>query len=258
MSVKIIWQGETIPYKVQVGFLGRFNTKPYTPEPNQCYRCLKYGHIVRVCTAQSPRCRLRGRCTCPNPLEIWNIMLRMFNKSYSLGRLPAAWKHALLGPIPKPCNNGYRPITLLSCISKIMEILILNRLNYCARPLSKHSMDFKKGSDTVDAVATLVNYLTSRRDKGSTAIFIDLEKPVEPSDPLIMLTSLINAGIERNIIKWIQDYLRLERGGRQGICLYCACFLIARPILSIYRHAIHKIKAEYIFGCLYRQCSLFC
>ena len=131
----------------------------------------------------------------------------MFNKSYSLGRLPAPWKHALLVPIPKPRNNGYRPITLLSCISKIMEILIINRLNYCARPLSKHSMDFKMGSDTVDAVATLVNYLTSCRDKRSTAIFIDLEKPVEPSDPLIMLTSLINAGTERNIIKWIQDYL---------------------------------------------------
>ena len=37
-----------------------FDMKPYIPEPNQCYKCQKYGHIARVCTAQSPRCRLCG------------------------------------------------------------------------------------------------------------------------------------------------------------------------------------------------------
>ena len=35
-----------------------FDMKLYIPEPNQCYKCQKYGHIARVCTAQSPRCCL--------------------------------------------------------------------------------------------------------------------------------------------------------------------------------------------------------
>ena len=41
MSVKILWRGDHIPYKVKVGFLGRFDTKSFTPEPNQCYKCLR-------------------------------------------------------------------------------------------------------------------------------------------------------------------------------------------------------------------------
>ena len=49
--------------------------------------------------------------------------------------------------------------------------------------------------------------LTTRRDKGSTAIFIDLEKAFELSNPTIMLTSLISAGIKGNLIKWLQNYL---------------------------------------------------
>ena len=58
MSVKILWRGDHIPYKVKVGFLGRFATKSFTPEPNQCYKCLSFGHIGRVCTASHARCRL--------------------------------------------------------------------------------------------------------------------------------------------------------------------------------------------------------
>ena len=38
---------------------------------------------------------------------------------------------------------------------------------------------------------------------------------------------------------------RLERVGGQQIFLNCVFFLIARPFLKIYRHAIHQIKAEY-------------
>ena len=36
MLVKILWKERTIPHRVQVGFLGRFETKPWTPERNQC------------------------------------------------------------------------------------------------------------------------------------------------------------------------------------------------------------------------------
>ena len=39
--------------------------------------------------------------------------------------------------------------------------------------------------------------------------------------------------------------LRLDRGGGQQLFLSCACFLITQPLLNIFRHAIHQIKAEY-------------
>ena len=61
MSVKILWRGDTIPYKVKVGFLGRYDIKSFTPEPSQCFKCLRYGHISRVCTSTQARCRLCGQ-----------------------------------------------------------------------------------------------------------------------------------------------------------------------------------------------------
>ena len=38
-------------------------------------------------------------------------------------------------------------------------------------------------------------------------------------------------------------YLRLEKGEGQRICISCACFLIVRPILSVYKDMIYiKLK----------------
>ena len=60
MSVKILWKEKTIPHRVQIGFLGRFETKSWTPEPSQCFKCQKFRHIVKACTALHPKCRICG------------------------------------------------------------------------------------------------------------------------------------------------------------------------------------------------------
>jgi hypothetical protein len=47
--------------------------------------------------------------------------------------MPKTWKEANIVPIPKPdrdhsiCKN-YRPIALLSCVGKLLERIICNRL----------------------------------------------------------------------------------------------------------------------------------
>ena len=59
-TVKVLWSGKSIPKKVTLGFLGDYYTKPFNPPPNQCFRCLRFGHVAIACKAESARCRLCG------------------------------------------------------------------------------------------------------------------------------------------------------------------------------------------------------
>ena len=61
---------------------------------------------------------------------ISNSLCAIFNKSFYLGKLPAAWEVANIIPIPKSGLPGevsnYRPISLLPIVSKVMERCVYN------------------------------------------------------------------------------------------------------------------------------------
>ena len=56
------------------------------------------------------------------------VLTRLFNQSIQTGELPLAWKSSNIVPIPKGPNSdelsNYRPISLLSIISKALEKII--------------------------------------------------------------------------------------------------------------------------------------
>ena len=61
------------------------------------------------------------------------IINELFEKSINSGKLPDTWKHAVITLIPKPNKDhqrvtGFRPISLLSCLSKLLERIINARL----------------------------------------------------------------------------------------------------------------------------------
>ncbi|GFV09623.1 putative RNA-directed DNA polymerase from transposon BS [Trichonephila clavipes] len=61
-------------------------------------------------------------------------LLDIFNFSWKIGRLPRDWKRAIIIPILKPGKDtstsvSYRTIALTSFVSKLMERLVLARLN---------------------------------------------------------------------------------------------------------------------------------
>ena len=62
----------------------------------------------------------------------FELLLKMINLSLVVG-LPKSWKSAVVTMIPKKESNSsnpseYRPISLLSCIGKLAERIIKNRL----------------------------------------------------------------------------------------------------------------------------------
>lgn len=69
------------------------------------------------------------------PMEGKEALLKLFNQCYTTDILPAAWQHGIIIPILKPQKprnqaTSFRPVTLTSHISKVMEKLVKARLEY--------------------------------------------------------------------------------------------------------------------------------
>jgi len=134
-----------------------------------------------------------------------DFLLHLYNKSYKERKVPSAWKSAIIKPIPK--NNdpkSFRPISLLSCLGKTLERIILNRMLYKLPDLHHNLFAFKKNTGTSDNIATLRSML----DQGkATLVFLDLEKAFELADPIIISSLLAGKGVKGHLLAWVTDYL---------------------------------------------------
>jgi hypothetical protein len=96
-------------------------------------------------------------------------LLSLFNASWASGLVPDAWKHGIVVPIPKPGKppeqvTGYQPITLLPCMGKLMERLVLRRLQHVLESkgvFSSLQLGFRKRKSTIDALHLLKNAITT-------------------------------------------------------------------------------------------------
>ena len=92
-------------------------------------------------------------------LSITPAVTQLFNISIRLGELPDEWKIARVTPIPKSRDHSvpgnYRPISLLSVLSKLLEMHIRNLLIDHLKdhyPLSAHQWGFTQGKSTTGAL----------------------------------------------------------------------------------------------------------
>ena len=140
------------------------------------------------------------------PAKAKKCLLKLFNESLNTGQIPEEWKTACIIPIPKH-GEGFRPISLLPCMSKLLDRIMLNRLLYCAKPVKDLALGFRKGVGTQDAITTLVHKLSEHRKRAVGAIFIDIEKAFEMVDKHVIMESLVKAGVKGKLLKWIHEFL---------------------------------------------------
>ena len=88
--------------------------------------------------------------------EARQIVLAFINKLYKDRRLPNTWKQAEQVPAPmSDMRNAFRPISLLRCISKTMESMVLNRTLKKARSqFSDLLYGFLSHKGTTDGLVT--------------------------------------------------------------------------------------------------------
>ncbi|GFX69173.1 probable RNA-directed DNA polymerase from transposon BS [Trichonephila clavipes] len=88
------------------------------------------------------------------------FLLNLFNQSWALGKLPLEWKRSIVVPILKPGKEAdnpenFRPISFTCIPCKIMERIILDRLNFHLAEnnlFPKVQYGFRKGTSTTDQI----------------------------------------------------------------------------------------------------------
>ena len=145
---------------------------------------------------------------------IFNIVTIIFKN----GIFPTNWKNAIVLPIPKagkdPHNpKSYRPISLLSSISKIVEKLIATRLRselIARNVIQKEQFGFQPKCSTAHALQHIKNDIQSglKQKKDTAMVMLDMEKAFDTVCHYSLLYKMIKLNISPYLIKLIQSYLK--------------------------------------------------
>ena len=114
------------------------------------------------------------------------VILDLFQTCWENGRLPKAWKHSIVVPVPKPGKprkqiGSYRPISLTSHLSKIYERIVKSRLEYFVESrgvLPNCQAGFRKARSVTDHLASLTSHIKTvlKKKKCITATFFDVRR----------------------------------------------------------------------------------
>ena len=149
--------------------------------------------------------------------EISSPLSHIFNLSLTSGTFPKCFKQCRVIPIFKngdrlECDN-YRPISLLSSISKVLEKIVAEKL--VAHLLTNDLLyNFQFGflpkRTTEQNLLHIVNYISCalNENKYCIGIFLDLKKAFDVCSHDILLKKLQKMGINETAYTWFKSYLQ--------------------------------------------------
>jgi hypothetical protein len=128
--------------------------------------------------------------------------------SLRTGVFPTRLKYALVNPIHKKGDtqlmSNYRPISILTTFSKIVEKIIYSRIIkhvHQQHILTSHQFGFRKNYSTQQAIFSLINTILEalNNQKGAVGIFCDLHKAFDSVNHQILQKKLQFYGIKGKI-----------------------------------------------------------
>ena len=155
--------------------------------------------------------------------EVSSPLSDVYNSSFNEGVFPECNKIAKEMPNHKSGStkdvNNYRPISLLSIYSKMIEKLMASRLNTF---LDLHSIiypnqfGFRAGSSTTHALISITIKKTIEEKKYGCGIFIDLRQAFDTVNHDILLQKLEHYGVRNKVFSWFKSY---SSGRKQYVLL---------------------------------------
>ena len=141
---------------------------------------------------------------------------KIFQYSLNEGSLPSIWKLANVKPIHKKGKkntfSNYRPISLTSVCSKLMERIIRDQLvRYLESNnlINEHQHGFRAGRSCTTQLLEVMEIWTEIIDKGGSidCVYLDFAKAFDKVPHKRLIEKLKAYGIEGKIVNWISDFL---------------------------------------------------
>ncbi|CAB3993693.1 Hypothetical predicted protein [Paramuricea clavata] len=142
----------------------------------------------------------------------------LFNKSLNTGVFPRNWKLANVVPVHKKDNKdhveNYRPISLLSLISKALERCVFNKIkDHVFEQINNGQHGFVSRKSCVTQLIEVFEYIGRELDLGKQVdvIYLDMSKAFDRVSHMQLLKRLRDFGFGGNILNWFRSYLKDRR-----------------------------------------------
>ena len=139
----------------------------------------------------------------------------IFNASISLKKFPMCFKRAHVCPIPKTCNPSvcdFRPISLLSPLSKVFERIVLEHIKtdlFTCYGLDQHA--YRPLGSTTSALIDICDHVTTALDRKEIShvnmFCIDLSKAFDKLNHHRFINYLFSRGMNHGFLRWLISYL---------------------------------------------------
>ena len=155
----------------------------------------------------------------PNVLQscatsLYVVIHHLFTISLWYCELPSEWKIHSIVPIfksgDKSSVTNYRPISLLCCISKVLERLVYDKIfPFVNSKISPAQFGFLKGHSCIQQLLSFISNIVDSlsQNKQVDTVYLDFRKAFDKVPHVELVTKLKAVGISGNLLKWFVTYL---------------------------------------------------
>ena len=152
----------------------------------------------------------------PRALE---VLLEIYNESFVSAQCPQVWRTATIIPLLKAGKTpkeikSFRPISLTSCVVKLMERIVAERLYYIVESagiIHRFQAGFRKGRSCEDQILKVVqaieNGFAKPEMERTVLVLLDFSSAYDTVWREKLLTSLYEQGIPLQFIRWLSCFL---------------------------------------------------